>query len=479
MRWSHFCAVAAGVTLLAHGSVRAETGAAKLARALVHATSRTTWIYPGPRFSAQPLGYLRAGHALAVRDDTTQPGGGCSRGWVRVEPHGFICLDGGSLGAESRYSRALKETLRSASPLDFEFGWSSGASAFRRVPSPAEVGREQPFSAPANARDPHLGLLDDGWRARAGARPWFLRGDGSARAPEERELVRERVARGSLIAYTRRFLAGGRDWLLRTDGSLVAAERVRPFRRSSFHGVELDGARALPLAWLRERDGARFVLEAGRMRALPEVWPRRAAVSLDARQRGLNVAGQRYLLARETTRDGAPLYLRANDATVVEELRSLPIDPGPRGKWIHFSISKGVLVAYEGRRAVFTTLASPGLGGVPAAGADPVRHSTTPLGTFRINVKHLADDMGPAPSAGESPSFAEVPYAQYFEMPFAIHVAYWHENFGKPMSGGCINVSPLDGKYLFDWTLPRLPPGWDAVVAGGEHGAGTLVHVTP
>jgi hypothetical protein len=62
-------------------------------------------------------------------------------------------------------------------------------------------------------------------------------------------------------------------------------------------------------------------------------------------------------------------------------------------------------------------------------------------------------------------------------MPFAIHVAYWHERFGEPMSGGCINVSPLDGAFLFDWTAPQLPPDWDAVLSGGAQGIGTIVRV--
>jgi hypothetical protein len=263
--------------------------------------------------------------------------------------------------------------------------------------------------------------------------------------------------------------------LLRTDGSLVAADLVRPFRRSTFRGVELSGALRLPIAWLRDRDASRYLAGPGGALATRSVWPHRTAIALDPQRRSLSSAGRRYLRTRETTAEGAPLYVRADDATVVEELQRAPLDVEPNGKWINFSISKGTLVAFEGRRAVFSTLASPGLGGVPTPGADPVQQSATPLGTFRISVKHLADDMG----AGKSLSIAEVPYTQYFDMPFAIHVAYWHENFGKPMSGGCINVSPLDGKFLFEWTLPALPPGWDAVVAGGEHGVGTRVRVVP
>lgn len=464
------CAALATFALLVH----AAPSGSQSAPPLVHATSRTTWIYPGPRVSSQPLGYLRAGRALPARSERAEPGPGCRRGFIAVEPRGFVCLDRGSFGAPTRYGQALRDTLPGGGPLELGFGLSSGSPAFRRVPSPSEAATHRP-SPPFAAGAARLELIHPAPPIRTQPRPWFLENEGSARAQRERELVRERIPPGSLIAYTRRFAAAGRDWLLRTDGSLVDAGQVRPLRRSTFRGVKLDGELRLPLFWLRDRDATRHVLEPGRAPSARGNWPRRSAVGLDPERRSVNWSGQRYLRTRESTPEGAPLYVRASEATVVEALRALPVDPGRDGKWIHFSISRGTLVAYEGKRAVFATLASPGLGGVPVPGDDHVRRSTTPLGTFRISVKHLADDMG----GGESAGYAEVPYTQYFEMPFAIHVAYWHESFGQPMSGGCINVSPLDGRYLFDWTLPALPRGWDAVVAGGEHGVGTLVHIVP
>jgi hypothetical protein len=73
---------------------------------------------------------------------------------------------------------------------------------------------------------------------------------------------------------------------------------------------------------------------------------------------------------------------------------------------------------------------------------------------------------------------AEVPHAQYFRIPFALHTAYWHDDFGTPMSGGCVNLSPEDGRWVFEWTSPALPEGWEGVWAGGENGSGTTVVVT-
>ena len=102
--------------------------------------------------------------------------------------------------------------------------------------------------------------------------------------------------------------------------------------------------------------------------------------------------------------------------------------------------------------------------------------STTPIGTFRITYKVRATTMSPEQGDPRDFWLAEVPYTQYFSMPFALHTSYWHENFGEWMSAGCINVSPADGRWLFDWTDPPVPARW--------HGAlslrgGTLISIHP
>lgn len=71
----------------------------------------------------------------------------------------------------------------------------------------------------------------------------------------------------------------------------------------------------------------------------------------------------------------------------------------------------------------------------------------------------------------------DVPYIQYFESGYALHVAYWHDVFGTPRSHGCINLSPIDGHRLFLWTEPAVPEGWHAINTGEEMGEGTTVIV--
>jgi lipoprotein-anchoring transpeptidase ErfK/SrfK len=71
----------------------------------------------------------------------------------------------------------------------------------------------------------------------------------------------------------------------------------------------------------------------------------------------------------------------------------------------------------------------------------------------------------------------DVPYVQYFEAGYALHVAYWHDVFGVARSHGCINLSPIDGRWIFQWTEPRVPEGWHGVMSGAEAGEGTTIVV--
>jgi lipoprotein-anchoring transpeptidase ErfK/SrfK len=66
-----------------------------------------------------------------------------------------------------------------------------------------------------------------------------------------------------------------------------------------------------------------------------------------------------------------------------------------------------------------------------------------------------------------------VPFVQYFHKGYALHAAYWHDDFGHAHSHGCVNLAPVDAAWLYRWTDPRMPTGW--------HGAmvkeGTIVFV--
>jgi hypothetical protein len=66
-------------------------------------------------------------------------------------------------------------------------------------------------------------------------------------------------------------------------------------------------------------------------------------------------------------------------------------------------------------------------------------------------------------SSGSSVVHQDVPWTLHFWGPYAIHGAYWHDQFGSNVSGGCVNVSLSDGETLFEWTTPTLPAGWHSM----------------
>ena len=104
-------------------------------------------------------------------------------------------------------------------------------------------------------------------------------------------------------------------------------------------------------------------------------------------------------------------------------------------KWIDVNVTTQTLNAYEGDRLVFTATVSTGLPRTP-----------TVLGRFRIRTKLRSQTM-----YGPGYYLPDVPYVMYFYGAYAIHGTYWHNNFGQPMSRGCVNMRIEDAKWLYEW----------------------------
>lgn len=449
--------------------------------------AHTTWIWRTPsrrRPAHDRLGYLRVGQALALRQAAPVRGVGCRRGFYAVEPRGYVCLDRtATLDASSRFERGMRLARPSSAPLPFRYALSNGAPMYRRLPTPREWRRaERWFGKPGSFKPLSWGHRGHAELARAravrpsGGVPFFLAGGGSIRNPNPRKLVRRIIPDGSTLSYTRAFAYDGRTWLLSADGTLVPADRVRPYRVSGFHGTELGHGVSLPIAWIRGHVARAYLRVSGvGFQAAEPSWPVRTFVELDPRLGPVADHGRRYLATRRRDSRGARLWIAERDATPVRRRARRPWGVGASEKWLVVSITRGTLVAYVGLTPVFTTLASPGRGGVPLRGHNPVKWSTTPLGLFHVLFKLRAAIMSPDAKEPRRSWLADVPDIQYFDRPFALHVAYWHDNFGEPMSDGCVNLSPEDGKRLFEWTLPAVPKGWGGAIAGGGNPMGTAI----
>jgi hypothetical protein len=57
----------------------------------------------------------------------------------------------------------------------------------------------------------------------------------------------------------------------------------------------------------------------------------------------------------------------------------------------------------------------------------------------------------------------------------AIHATYWHNNYGEPMSHGCVNATPQDSKFVFLWTLPIAPYDAGKIEISGYDGTSVVV----
>lgn len=105
------------------------------------------------------------------------------------------------------------------------------------------------------------------------------------------------------------------------------------------------------------------------------------------------------------------------------------------GKWIDINLATQSLVAYEGQRAVYWATVSTGLARTP-----------TPKGRFRIYRKLRSATM-----SGPGYRIPNVPYVMEFYGNYSMHGTYWHNNFGQPMSHGCVNMRISDAQWLYNW----------------------------
>ncbi len=153
-------------------------------------------------------------------------------------------------------------------------------------------------------------------------------------------------------------------------------------------------------------------------------------------------------------------YVPASHLRPVADEELTPISPDvPAGeKRIEVSLEFQRLTAYEGDQIVLRTSISSGIPNSPQASGLPTE---TPTGTFNIYSKLPSKHMGTSRLTDTLTDRAlpGVPWTCFFAAGgYALHGAYWHNNFGIPMSRGCINLRNSDAKWLFRW----ITPAWSA-----------------
>ncbi len=143
----------------------------------------------------------------------------------------------------------------------------------------------------------------------------------------------------------------------------------------------------------------------------------------------------------------------------VAEMTPISADVPLHQKRISVDLGTQELFCYEFGQLVFRTRISSGIPDTrPRENGIP---TITPSGQFFIELKTPSRHMGdgritPDLEAYELPG---VPWVSFFTATgIAFHGTYWHNDFGRPMSHGCINMDTQEARWLYRWTLPVVHP---------------------
>ncbi|HSW89324.1 MAG TPA: L,D-transpeptidase [Patescibacteria group bacterium] len=142
-------------------------------------------------------------------------------------------------------------------------------------------------------------------------------------------------------------------------------------------------------------------------------------------------------------------------------------------KHINVDLAAQRLYAFEGDRQVFEFRISTGKWG------------KTPTGTFTIANKFRYIGMSGG-SGADAYNLPNVPYVMFFgnsQIPasagFSFHGTYWHDNFGHPMSHGCVNMRTEDAGTLFYWADPVLGDKTSISATKDNPGTQVIIYGTP
>lgn len=130
--------------------------------------------------------------------------------------------------------------------------------------------------------------------------------------------------------------------------------------------------------------------------------------------------------------------------------RTRPAASDAHAKWIDVDRDEQLMIAYDGDTPVYATLVSSGR-----------RKKDTPPAVYRIRSKSSLTKMAAEEREAAHYEVSEVPWATRFRSGLYFHAAYWHDRFGTPQSHGCVNLSPADARWVYEWSEPTMPPGWN------------------
>ncbi len=365
----------------------------------------------------------------------TKRASGCLGRWLNVAPLAWICSDVAEYSADEP----------KAPPL----GARPSASAF-----PEGMRLTRPGTRGLPPLDP-IASDDDGLPYR-----YFFAGQSGAFGYPNLASVLDdspdqELEQGFAVAILEERTSHGESWGRTKKGRWIAMRELIAARPFLFHG-ELVNHGKLDVAWVAIDKAGVFASERGGAKPTAV---RTRFEKLRVREEK-SVSGNVMLRVEGDDPSSPSGWMRARDLAR-PRVASPPPEIGGEGtleRWIDVDLAQQTLVAYEGSKPVFSTLVSTGKGAQKTPFA-------TPVGTHRIWVKIFTTKMDNLEKEDVEKHYAieDVPWVQFFDGAVALHGAFWHRDFGHVHSHGCVNLAPLDARWLFAFTGPHLPTGWTAV----------------
>jgi hypothetical protein len=153
-------------------------------------------------------------------------------------------------------------------------------------------------------------------------------------------------------------------------------------------------------------------------------------------------------------------YARAEACRLIPPEEMTVLSPDIEDKKIIVNLTRQTLSAYENGREVYFCRV--------ATGPKLSEGWSTPPGDHPIWRKLVSLHMSANASKGEAFDTSGIGWTTLFTSDgAAIHAAFWHNEFGKARSHGCVNCLPEDAKWIWRWTLPNVAydPG-DVIIKG-------------
>jgi L,D-transpeptidase-like protein len=473
-------------------------------------TASAAGVYGEPSFEGKKLGYIRNGGRVAVEPSTVSKKN-CTSGWYKLYGGGYVCGNLGTTDLNHPDVRFATQgpNLDEILPYPYARNAKNGTPLYKSVPSREQMEKYEPYlkakEEETASEDSKRLRKDNG--ADAGAptavparldaaladaglalptaqepadpepeKPWWQRDDMKDRMHELKldqlsedadAILAKRMVSGFYVAVDKTFRWNNRSWYKTTRGLVTPSDRFWQTTGSKFKGVELTGDWKLPMGFVfgANKSISSYSIDGETIKPA-KTYDHFAPVQLTGREQEFH--GKKY----GETADGSWVKLSQIRST---SPGPLPLDLKPNERWIDVNLSTQTVVAFEGDKAIYATLISSG-----RESKIKDKDHRTPTGEWRIREKHITTTMdGDGSAAGDLPySIEDVPYVMYFFRSYATHGAFWHQNFGSQMSHGCVNLAPLDAKYLFFFADPPLPKGWHGVHATeASPGSRVVVHL--